>query len=201
MRIGQVLNSLPSQLGKENKKFVYGAVKKGARASDFELAIQWLVDAGIVYRVSRISEPSVPVKFYEDMNAFKLFMLDCSLLACMVDAPAGQMLIGDNVFTEFKGAFTEQYVMQELKGCGLTPYYWSNARTLAEIDFIVQLSDRLVPIEVKAEENVRSRSLAQFIKDNPTLHGLRFSMKGYVTQDWMDNVPLVGIEGHFSSMY
>ena len=199
MRIGQVLNSLPSQLAKENKKFIYGAVKKGARASDFELAIQWLVDAGIVYKVNRINEPSVPVKFYEDMNAFKLFLLDCGLLACMVDAPASQMLIGNNVFVEFKGAFTEQYVMQELRGCGLTPFYWSNAKTPAEIDFIVQYHDRLIPIEVKAEENVRARSLSQFIKDNPTLHGLRFSMKGYVEQDWMDNVPLVGMESYFDN--
>lgn len=197
MRIGQVLNSLPSQLAKENKKFIYGAVKKGARASDFELAIQWLVDAGIVYKVNRIKEPSLPVKFYEDINAFKLFLLDCGLLACMVDAPAGQMLIGNNVFAEFKGAFTEQYVMQELRSCGLTPFYWSNAKTPAEIDFIVQYNDRLIPIEVKAEENVRARSLVQFIKDNPCLHGLRFSMKGYVEQDWMDNVPLVGVKSYF----
>ena len=185
------------QLAKESKKFVYGAVRKGSRAKDFELAIQWLLDAGIIYKVNRIREPRVPIKFYEDFDAFKLFLLDCGLLACMADAPADQMLIGDNVFVEFKGAFTEQYVLQQLLAVGLTPYYWSNAKTPAEIDFIVQQGSRLVPIEVKAEENVRARSLSQFIKDNPGLKGLRLSMKGYANQEWMENVPLVAIDAFF----
>lgn len=198
-RIRQVLDSLPAQLAKENKKFIYGAIRKGARAKDFEIAIQWLLDAGIIYKVSRIKEPKVPVKFYEDFDAFKLFMLDCGLLACMVDAPADQMLIGNNIFTEFKGALTEQYVMQQLKVLGLSPYYWSNAKTPAEIDFIIQKGSRVVPIEVKAEENVRARSLSQFIKNNPQLKGLRISMKGYVNQDWMENIPLIAIDSYFES--
>ena len=193
-RIRQVLDSLPSQLAKENKKFVYGAIRKGSRAKDFELAIQWLQDAGIVYKASRVKEGRMPLKFYEDMDAFKLFLLDCGLLACMADAPASQMLVGDNVFTEFKGAFTEQYVMQQLKAIGYTPYYWSNARTPTEIDFIIQTDSRIIPIEVKAEENVRARSLAQFVKDNPGLKGLRISMKGYADQGWMENIPLVAID-------
>lgn len=197
VRIRQVLASLPMQLAKESKKFVYGAVRKGSRAKDFELAIQWLQDAGIIYKVNRIREPRVPIKFYEDFDAFKLFLLDCGLLACMADAPADQMLIGDNVFVEFKGAFTEQYVLQQLLAVGLTPYYWSNAKTPAEIDFIVQQGSRVVPIEVKAEENVRARSLSQFIKDNPGLKGLRLSMKGYANQEWMENVPLVAIDAFF----
>lgn len=197
VRIRQVLASLPMQLAKESKKFVYGAVRKGSRAKDFELAIQWLQDAGIIYKVNRIREPRVPIKFYEDFDAFKLFLLDCGLLACMADAPADRMLIGDNVFVEFKGAFTEQYVLQQLLAVGLTPYYWSNAKTPAEIDFIVQQGSRLVPIEVKAEENVRARSLSQFIKDNPGLKGLRLSMKGYANQEWMENVPLVAIDAFF----
>ena len=196
-RIREVLDSLPSQLARENKKFIYGAVRKGSRAKDFELAIQWLVDAGIVYKVSRIKEPKMPLKFYEDMEAFKLFLLDCGLLACMTDASADQMLIGDNVFTEFKGAFTEQYVLQQLLALGLKPYYWSNAKTPSEIDFIIQGNQRIIPIEVKAEENVRARSLAQFIKDNPELKGLRISMKGYVDQDWMENIPLIAIDTYF----
>lgn len=196
-RIREVLDSLPSQLARENKKFIYGAVRKGSRAKDFELAIQWLVDAGIVYKVSRIKEPKMPLKFYEDMEAFKLFLLDCGLLACMTDASADQMLIGDNVFTEFKGAFTEQYVLQQLLTLGLKPYYWSNAKTPSEIDFIIQDNQRIIPIEVKAEENVRARSLAQFIKDNPELKGLRISMKGYVDQDWMENIPLIAIDTYF----
>ena len=196
-RIREVLDSLPSQLARENKKFIYGAVRKGSRAKDFELAIQWLVDAGIVYKVSRIKEPKMPLKFYEDMDVFKLFLLDCGLLACMTDASADQMLIGDNVFTEFKGAFTEQYVLQQLLALGLKPYYWSNTKTPSEIDFVIQDSQRVIPIEVKAEENVRARSLVQFIKDNPGLKGLRISMKGYVDQEWMENIPLIAIGTYF----
>ena len=196
-RIREVLDSLPSQLARENKKFIYGAVRKGSRAKDFELAIQWLVDAGIVYKVNRIKEPKMPLKFYEDMDVFKLFLLDCGLLACMTDASADQMLIGDNVFTEFKGAFTEQYVLQQLLALGLKPYYWSNTKTPSEIDFIIQDSQRVIPVEVKAEENVRALSLAQFIKDNPGLKGLRISMKGYVDQEWMENIPLIAIGTYF----
>ena len=196
-RIREVLDSLPSQLARENKKFIYGAVRKGSRAKDFELAIQWLVDAGIVYKVSRIKEPKMPLKFYEDMDVFKLFLLDCGLLACMTDASADQMLIGDNVFTEFKGAFTEQYVLQQLLALGLKPYYWSNTKTPSEIDFIIQDSQRVIPVEVKAEENVRARSLAQFTKDNPGLKGLRISMKGYVDQEWMENIPIIAIGTYF----
>ncbi len=198
-RIRQVLSSLPAQLAKENKKFVYGAIRKGSRAKDFELAIQWLLDAGIIYKVNRIKEPQLPLKFYEDFDAFKLFLLDCGLLACMTDAPADQMLIGNNVFTEFKGAFTEQYVMQQLKALNQMPYYWSNSKTPAEIDFVIQDGSRVVPIEVKAEENVRARSLAQFVKDNPDLKGLRISMKGYTDQGWMENIPLVGIAAYFQA--
>lgn len=196
-RIREVLDSLPSQLARENKKFIYGAVRKGSRAKDFELAIQWLVDAGIVYKVNRIKEPKMPLKFYEERDAFKLFLLDCGLLACMTDASADQMLIGDNAFTDFKGAFTEQYVLQQLLALGLKPYYWSNTKTPSEIDFIIQDSQRIIPVEVKAEEKVRARSLAQFIKDNPGLKGLRISMKGYVDQEWMENIPIIAIGTYF----
>ena len=192
-RIRQVLDSLPMQLVKENKKFIYGAIRKGARAKDFETALQWLLDAGIVYKVNRIKEPRMPLKFYEEADAFKLFLLDCGLLACMADAPANQMLIGDNVFAEFKGAFTEQYVLQQLKAAQLSPYYWSNAKTPAEIDFVLQHTGRIIPVEVKAEKNVRSRSLAQFIKEHPELKGARFSMQGYTDQGWMENIPLVAL--------
>ena len=192
-RIRMVLYSLPIQLAKENKKFIYGAIRKGSRAKDFELAIQWLLDAGIIYKVNRIKEPKLPLKFYEDFDAFKLFLLDCGLLGCMADAPADQMLVGNNVFTEFKGAFTEQYVAQQLKAQNLAPYYWSNSKTPSEIDFVIQKESRVIPIEVKAEENVRARSLSQFIKDNPWLKGLRISMKGYADQGWMENIPLVAI--------
>ena len=198
MRIGQVLDSLPSQLARENKKFVYGAVRKGARAADFELAIQWLVDAGIVLRVHRISEARMPLKFYEQLDAFKLFLLDCGLLACMADTAADQMLVDNKVFIEFKGAFTEQYVAQELVSMGFKPYYWSNDRTPAEIDFVVQQDGKAIPIEVKASTNVRSKSLAQFIKDNEGLKGLRLSLCSYIDQSWMENIPLYALEGWMS---
>ena len=198
MRIAQVLDSLPSQLARENKKFVYGAVRKGARAADFELAIQWLVDAGIVLRVHRISEARMPLKFYEQLDAFKLFLLDCGLLACMADTAADQMLVDNKVFIEFKGAFTEQYVAQELVSMGIKPYYWSNDRTPAEIDFVVQQDGKAIPIEVKASTNVRSKSLAQFIKDNEGLKGLRLSLCSYIDQSWMENIPLYALEGWMS---
>ena len=197
MRIGQVLESLPSQMAKENKKFIYGVIKQGARAKDYELAIQWLIDAGIIHKVSRVKEIQVPIKFYEDLNAFKLYLLDCGLFACMVDAPARQMIVGDNVFKEFKGSFTEQYVLQQLVSMNITPYYWSNDTTPAEIDFVVQLDDRVIPIEVKAEENVRARSMKTYIDRHPeaNLKGLRLSMKGYMDQGWMENVPLYSVLG------
>lgn len=195
VRIRQVLDCIPSQLAKENKKFIYGVIKQGARAREYELAIQWLIDAGIIHKVSRVKEIQSPVKFYEDLSAFKLFLLDCGLFACMVDAPAKQMLIGDNIFKEFKGSFTEQFVLQQLIAMDITPYYWSSDTTPAEIDFVVQLDDKTVPIEVKAEENVRARSLKTYIDNHPDAHlkGFRISMKGYVDQGWMENIPLYGV--------
>jgi predicted AAA+ superfamily ATPase len=201
MRIGQVLDSLPSQLAKENKKFIYGVIRKGARAKDFELAIQWLVDAGIVCRVHRVKEIKMPIKFYEDLSAFKLFLCDCGLLGCMAGASPKQMLVGNNVFTEFKGAFTEANVMQQLVAAGLTPYYWSNDSTPAKIDFVVQDDRGVFPIEVKAEENVRAKSMAAYISSHPEaqLHGLRFSMKGYEQQSRMTNVPLYAISRLYPS--
>lgn len=199
MRIGQVLQSLPSQLAKENKKFIYNVLKKGARATEYELAIQWLMDAGLVYKVCRIKELQMPVKFYEDLSAFKLFLLDCGLFGCMTEAPASQMLVGDNVFKEFKGAFTEQFVLQQLVAQGFSPYYWSSDKTPAEIDFVVQTEHRVIPVEVKAEENVHARSMSEYIKNHPDyqLKGLRISMMGYQDQGWMENIPLFAITKFF----
>ncbi|MGM9709296.1 MAG: ATP-binding protein [Prevotella sp.] len=195
IRIGQVLASLPSQLAKENKKFIYGAVKKGARAADFELAIQWLVDAGIIYRIPKVSEARMPLKFYASPDAFKMFLLDCGLLGCMADTSASDMLMDNKAFTEFKGAFSEQFVAQELVSMGAIPYYWSNDRTPAEIDFVIQHGGKVVPIEVKASTNVRSKSLGLFIKNNEGLKGLRLSLCQYVDQEWMENVPLYALSG------
>ncbi|MDR0658389.1 MAG: AAA family ATPase [Mediterranea sp.] len=200
MRISQVLQSLPSQLAKENKKFLYNVLKKGARAAEYELAIQWLIDAGIVHKICRVKELQMPVKFYEDLGAFKLFLLDCGLLGCMADAPAGRMLVGNNVFKEFKGAFTEQFVLQQLAAMDISSYYWSSESSPAEIDFVIQTDKRVIPIEVKAEENVRTKSMSEYIKSHPqyALKGLRISMLGYRDQDWMENIPLFGITKFFS---
>lgn len=190
-RINMVWNSIPLQLARDNKKFIYGALRKGARANDFEIAIQWLVDSGLVHKVHRISKPVVPLKFYEDMSSFKLFLLDCGLLGALSETPPEQILIGDNVFEEYKGAFTENYVLQQLKSLPRTfVYYYSNDNSTLEIDFVVQHDAHVIPIEVKAEENLRAKSLRQFVTDNPGLHGVRFSMSDYREQDWLTNVPL-----------
>lgn len=197
-RINMVWNSIPSQLARDNKKFIYGALRKGARANDFEIAIQWLVDSGLVHKVHRISKPVVPLKFYEDMASFKLFLLDCGLLGALSETPPEQMLIGDNVFEEYKGAFTENYVLQQLKSLPRTfVYYYSNDNSTLEIDFVVQHEAHVIPIEVKAEENLRAKSLRQFVTDNSDLHGVRFSMSDYREQDWLTNVPLWAVRWAF----
>lgn len=197
-RINMVWNSIPSQLARDNKKFIYRALRKGARANDFEIAIQWLVDSGLVHKVHRISKPVVPLKFYEDMASFKLFLLDCGLLGALSETPPEQILIGDNVFEEYKGAFTENYVLQQLKSLPSTfVYYYSNDNSTLEIDFVVQHEAHVIPIEVKAEENLRAKSLRQFVTDNSGLHGVRFSMSDYREQDWLTNVPLWAVRWAF----
>lgn len=197
-RINMVWNSIPSQLARDNKKFIYGALRKGARANDFEIAILWLVDSGLVHKVHRISKPVVPLKFYEDMASFKLFLLDCGLLGALSETPPEQILIGDNVFEEYKGAFTENYVLQQLKSLPSTfVYYYSNDNSTLEIDFVVQHEAHVIPIEVKAEENLRAKSLRQFVTDNSGLHGVRFSMSDYREQDWLTNVPLWAVRWAF----
>ena len=193
-RVRMVWQSVPEQLARENKKFIYGAVRKGARAKDFEIAIQWLVDAGLVYKVNRVRDLKLPLRFYSDSNAFKLYLLDVGLLGAMTDAPAASILIGDNIFSEYKGAFTENYVLQQIVTIPNRPtYYYSKDNSTQELDFVVQKDNIIYPIEVKAEENVKSKSLAACIthdfKDY-TLHGIRFSMKGFKEQDWMTNIPL-----------
>lgn len=197
-RINMVWNSIPSQLARDNKKFIYGALRKGARANDFEIAIQWLVDSGLVHKVHRISKPVVPLKFYEDMASFKLFLLDCGLLGALSETPPEQILIGDNVFEEYKCAFTENYVLQQLKSLPRTfVYYYNNDNSTLEIDFVVQHEAHVIPIEVKAEENLRAKSLRQFVTDNSGLHGVRFSMSDYREQDWLTNVPLWAVRWTF----
>ena len=197
-RINLVWNSIPSQLGKENRKFIYGMLKKGARAKEFELAIQWLVDCGLVYKIPRTAKVAMPVRFYEDFSAFKLYLLDVGLFGAMVNAPASEILIGSNIFSEYKGTFTELYVLQQLVTVrDLDIYYYSTEDSRTEIDFVVQHEGRVTPVEVKAEENLRAKSLRQVVSNDPSLHGLRFSMSDYRQEDWLDNVPLYGVESYF----
>ncbi len=192
-RINMVWNSIPSQLAKENRKFVFGALKKGARASEFEMAIQWLKDAGLVYQVNRVSMPGMPLKFYAENAVFKLFVLDVGLMGAMVDAPAESVLVADTLFKEYKGAFTELFVLTQLMPCELPIYYFSSNDSRVEIDLVVQHGTKIVPIEVKAEENVHSKSLRTFVSKYPGLKGLRLSMKPYMDQDWMTNKPLYAV--------
>lgn len=192
-RINMVWESIPSQLAKENKKFLFGAMRKGARASQFEMAIQWLKDAGLIYQVNRVSAPGMPLKFYSDMAVFKLFVLDIGLMGAMVDAPAESILVSDTLFREYKGAFTELFVLTQLMPLGLPIYYFSSNDSRVEIDLIVQHGNTITPIEVKAEENVHAKSLRTFISKHPQLKGLRLSMKPYQDQKWMTNKPLYAV--------
>lgn len=204
-RIRLVWQSVPAQLAKENKKFVYGAVKEGGRAREFEKAIQWLTNAGLVYKIHRCKNPEIPIRFYEDFDAFKLYVIDVGLLGAMANAPASMMLTNNDVFKEFKGAFSENYVLQQLKTIeDLDIYYFSKDKSTQEVDFLVQTDQRVIPIEVKAEENVKSKSLAQFVKIDHSakkLKGLRCSMKPYIDQEWMENIPLYSVKAYIDKQY
>lgn len=196
-KISMVWNSIPAQLAKENKKFIYGAVREGGRAKDFELAIQWLADAGLVYKIQRIKEVGMPLKFYEDFNAFKLFLLDVGLLGALSEMEPSQMLITNKIMTESKGAFTENYVLCQLKAIdNCFTYYYSRSDSRLEIDFVVQHNEMIRPIEVKAEVNPKSKSLRAFWEAHPDFKAIRFSMLPYKDQEWMENIPLYGIEMH-----
>ena len=188
-KVYMVWDSIPGQLAKENKKFIYGAVKKGGRAKEFENAIQWLLDAGLVHKVLRVKKIEKPLKFYEDMEAFKLFIVDLGLLGAMSGVSAKDVLASNRAFVEYKGAFTEQYVLQELAALNRKAYYYSRENSTLEIDFIIQ-KENVYPIEVKAEENLKSKSLRTVYEENSGLKPCRFSMSGYRDQDWMKNVPL-----------
>lgn len=196
-RINMVWQSMPSQLVKENKKFIYGVAKPGGRAKDFEVAIQWLMDAGLVYKVERVNEAKMPLKFYVDISSFKLFLLDCGLLGAMSETPPEKLLVAENGMEESKGAFTENYMMSQFVATHDTSvFYYSNDAKL-EIDFLIQHGSEIVPIEAKAEENLRAKSLSTFVASHSEMHGLRFSMSDYREQDWMTNVPLYAITSYF----
>lgn len=198
-RINMVWQSMPSQLVKENKKFIYGVAKPRGRAKDFEIAIQWLMDAGLVYKAERVNEAKMPLKFYVDIFSFKLFLLDCGLLGAMSETPPEKLLVAENGMEESKGAFTENYVMSQLVATrNASVFYYSNDAKL-EIDFLIQYAGEIVPIEAKAEENLRAKSLSTFVTSRPGMHGLRFSMSDYQEQDWMTNIPLYAISTYFQA--
>ncbi len=193
-RLRMVWQSIPAQLAKENRKFIYGMLREGARAKDFEVALQWLADCGLIHRVHRVSKPGMPLKAYHDLTAFKLYLLDVGLLAAMGDIDVRTLLGGNDIFVEFKGALTEQYVLQQLIAeVGVTPYYWSSEHGTGEIDFLFQLDGTIVPLEVKAEENLRARSLRSFNEKYPGLHPVRTSMSDHRQEAWMENLPLYAI--------
>ncbi|MEA3479125.1 MAG: AAA family ATPase [Bacteroidota bacterium] len=193
-RIRMVWNSIPSQLAKENSKFLYGHVKKGSRSKDYELALSWLVDCGQAYKVFRVSKPGIPLKAYEDLNAFKLFLVDVGLLAAMGDIDVRTLLKGNAIFTEFKGALTEQYVFQQLISSGkYAIYYWSAQRSSAEVDFVVQYDSLNIPLEVKAEENLQAKSLKAYHEKFAPKRAIRISMSDFRRQNWVTNIPLYAI--------
>ena len=192
-RIRMLWNSIPAQLAKENKKFFYGMLREGARSKEYELAMQWLFDCGLIYRVERVGKPDLPLSSYTG-SAFKLFMLDVGLLAAKSELDVKTLLEGNRIFEEFKGALTEQYVQQQLRAeSGINPYYWSAERGNAEIDFLFQNGTDVVPVEVKAEENLRAKSLKVFSETYRPRTSIRTSMSNYRKEDWLTNLPLYAI--------
>lgn len=198
-RIGIVWNSMPSQLSKENKKFIYGVAKKGGRAKEFEVAIQWLIDAGLIIKVGRVSNPTMPLKIYEDLSAFKLYLLDVGLLGAMAEIDPATLIL-PNDMKEAKGMFTENFVCSHLAASiERSLFYYSKENSPLEIDFMIQDGSKIVPIEVKSEENLKSKSLSTFLQQHDDMHGIRFSMSPYREQESMTNVPLYGAGVYFAA--
>lgn len=190
-RIRMLWNSIPAQLTKENKKFIYGLMKEGARAKEYELALLWLIDCGLVHKVHRVVAPSLPLKAYEDLKAFKLFLLDVGLLSCMTGMRQSVLLDGNELFKEFKGALTEQYVLQQIKTLkGLETYYWTADRGTAEVDFVIDTGSDIIPVEVKAEVNLQAKSLKVYREKFKPKVSVRTSMADYREEDWLVNLPL-----------
>ena len=194
-RIRMLWNSIPSQLAKENKKFIYGLIREGARAKEYEAAIMWLSDCGLVHKVSRVNAAGIPLKAYEDLKAFKLFVVDVGLLGCMVGLNQRTLLDGNNLFAEFKGALTEQYVCQQLKTIeDLGVYYYTNDRSSCEVDFVLDTGERVIPLEVKAEVNLKAKSLKTYHEKFLPEVSVRTSMADLKKEDWLINLPLYAIE-------
>ena len=194
-RLRMLWNSIPSQLAKENKKFIYGLVREGARAKEYETAIMWLCDCGLVHKVSRVNTAGIPLRAYEDLKAFKLFLADVGLLGCMAGLRQRTLLDGNALFVEFKGALTEQYVCQQLKTIeNLDVYYYTNDRGSCEVDFVVDTGERIVPVEVKAEINLKAKSLKTYREKFSPEVAVRTSMADYKKEDWLVNLPLYAID-------
>lgn len=194
-KIRMVWNSIPSQLAKENKKFIYGLVREGGRAKEYEAAIMWLSDCGLVHKISRVNAAGIPLKAYEDLKAFKLFVVDVGLLGCMAGLNQRALLDGGDLFTEFKGALTEQYVCQQFKTIeNLGVYYYTNDRGSCEVDFIIDTGEQIVPVEVKAEVNLRAKSLKTYREKFKPEVSLRTAMADYKREDWIINLPLYAVE-------
>lgn len=194
-RLRMLWNSIPSQLAKENKKFIYGLIREGARAKEYETALMWLVDCGLVHKISRVNNAHLPLKAYEDMKAFKLFCLDVGLLGCMAGLSAKTVLFGDDLFVEFKGALTEQYVCQQLKNNeDINVYYYTNDRGTCEVDFVIDTGESVIPVEVKAQTNLKAKSLKTFCeKFNPEI-AVRTSLADYKKENGLVDVPLYAID-------
>ncbi|MBT9138833.1 MAG: hypothetical protein DDT31_01410 [Syntrophomonadaceae bacterium] len=195
-RIRMLWASVPAQLAKENRKFVYGLIRQGARAREYELAMQWLLDCGLIYKVARITKPDMPLMAYQDFNAFKLFVLDVGLLSAMSGLDIKSLLEGNRVFEEFKGSLTEQYVLQQLiTNKEITPSYWSAEKSNGEIDFVFQSGMDIVPLEVKASENLQAKSLKSYFLRYEPKYAIRTSMSDYRKEEWLTNLPLYAING------
>jgi len=193
-RIRQLWNNIPTQLAKENKKFIYGLVKEGARAREYEIALSWLIDCGLVYQINRINNCKIPLSAYQDFNAFKLYLLDVGLLAAKAGVDDKTILEGNAIFEEFKGSLTEQYVLCQIKECtDLDVFYWSSDTGIAELDFITQIGRNNVPIEVKASENLQAKSLKSFVQKYNTPVNIRTSMSNYRKEEWLINIPLYSV--------
>lgn len=193
-RIRQLWNNIPTQLAKENKKFIYGLVREGARAREYEIALSWLIDCGLIYQVNRVNNSKVPLSAYQDFNAFKLYILDVGLLGAMAGIDARTLIEGNDIFEEFKGSLTEQYVLCQLKQCTeLDIFYWSSNTGTAELDFITQIGRKNVPIEVKASENLQAKSLKSFMQKYHTDINVRTSMASYKEEERIINIPLYSI--------
>ncbi len=194
-KIRLLWKSIPAQLSKENKKFIYGAAKEGARARDFEAALSWLINSGLVYRVNKITKPDLPITAYEDFNSFKLFVLDVGLLGAMTDLQADTIIDGNRIFEEFKGAIAEQYVLQQFKTIKDLPvFYWSNETSRAEIDFVIQIKSDVVPVEVKAERNLQAKSLKVYMEKFKPNYAIRTSMADYKKTNSLIDIPIYAIE-------